>query len=244
MQSTPWAILLCKYANDATEPYPRRRFEEIFTSVGNGRFNMVDYFSDMSHGTLDLNGSRVFPAPDIGWYTLPHTRAEWAGVETKDYGREAPLIWGQAAAAAHGDVLTGYHVLVVLNVPTDLFGSTAGVVADDGRWKENGMSSLSVSTLGQEMGHAYGLKHARIEGSTVDYTDPYDVMSTLNARMAPHPIYTERDVRGNPIFRIGPGLNAATMAAMGWLDNTRVTQLGARQRSTVTLRPLHPTPRT
>jgi hypothetical protein len=238
MQSTPWAILLCKYSDDASEPYPRERFEEIFTSKGNGKFNMVDYFRDMSHGTLDLKGSRVFPDSDIGWYTLPHSRNEWAGTGTETYGRNAPLVWGQTAAAANGDILDGYHILVVLNVPTDVWGSPAGVVADDGRW-DNGMTSLSVSILGQEMGHAYGLNHARIEGSTIDYKDPYDVMSTAAAYMAPHPVYTERDKRANLLFRIGPGLNAAAMSSTGWLDRTRVAQLESNKRNTVTLRPLH-----
>jgi hypothetical protein len=31
------------------------------------------------------------------------------------------------------------------------------------------------------MGHAFGLERSRQQGSTVDYLDPWDVMSTLNA---------------------------------------------------------------
>ena len=58
--------------------------------------------------------------------------------------------------------------------------------------------------------------------------------------MAPHPFFTERDVRGNPIFLIGPGLNAATMSHFGWLDSTRVwTSSSSSKTSTVKLRPLH-----
>jgi hypothetical protein len=66
-------------------------------------------------------------------------------------------------------------------------------------------------------------------------------MSTANARMAPHPVYAERNPRGDPIFTIGPGLNAANMWSQGWLDETRVwsDQSERQVYTTVQLRPLH-----
>lgn len=60
--------------------------------------------------------------------------------------------------------------------------------------------------------------------------------------MAPHPIFTERTVReGNPVFLIGPGLNAANMDAKGWLDYTRVwiAPSGTNVSIVIQLRPLH-----
>ena len=33
------------------------------------------------------------------------------------------------------------------------------------------------SVLGEEMGHVYGLMHSRVDGSDVDYQDPWDGMS-------------------------------------------------------------------
>ncbi|MFL5023109.1 MAG: hypothetical protein ACJ8DW_12745 [Microvirga sp.] len=91
------------------------------------------------------------------------------------------------------------------------------------------------------MGHGYGLNHSRREGSTVDYTDPFDVMSVDAGRSAPHPIYTDLDPFGQPVYEIGPGLNAANMWSKGWLDMTRVwTDPGSAHISTsVQLRPLH-----
>ncbi len=48
MTSTPWAILLCKFNDDASEPNSRQFYERLFTQVGNGALNMVDFFSDAS----------------------------------------------------------------------------------------------------------------------------------------------------------------------------------------------------
>ena len=81
------------------------------------------------------------------------------------------------------------------------------------------------SLLGQEMGHGFGLAHSRIDGSTADYKDPWDIMSTAGPYEASHPTYTWT----------GPGMNAANMDGRGWLDGSRVWS-GA---GTVQLRPLH-----
>ena len=56
----------------------------------------------------------------------------------------------------------------------------------------------------------------------MDYTDPFDVMSVDAGRSAPHPIYTDLDPFGQPVYEFGPGINAANMWSKGWLDMTRV----------------------
>jgi hypothetical protein len=224
MPATPWAILLCKFSDVLTEPYPRLRYEEIFTTAGAGKWNMVDFFRDMSHGHVDLSGSRV-----LGWYTLEQKHSDYKGSGTNIPGRDDLLNWGRQAAAKAGENLGGFfNVVVTTSAPSDLFGGLGGVVADDGRRTDNGMTQLSPSLLGQEMGHGYGLNHSRMDGSLADYQDARDVMSTPGEFMAPHPVYTERD-RGRPIFLIGPGLNAANMWAMGWLDLTGPGRAGARE---------------
>jgi hypothetical protein len=243
MAATPWAILLCKFSDVSPEPYPRSRYEEIFTTAGAGKSNMVDFFHEMSHGHVDLSGSRVFPAN--GWYQLAQKQSDYAGSGLNPKGRGDLISWARQAAAKAGDDLSGFfNVVVTTNAPSDLFGGLGGVVADDGR-KTNGMTQLSPSLLGQEMGHGYGLDHSRMEGSTLDYQDGRDVMSTPTNFMAPHPAYTEVDDKGRPIFLIGPGLNAANMWAMGWLDLTRTWTGWAPGATTpeldgsVELRPLH-----
>jgi hypothetical protein len=71
---SPWAILLCKFNDDDTEPYDRLRYLDLFTSAGLGRFGVIDYFTDMSHGQLDISDSQVF-----GWFTLDKRRNEYLG---------------------------------------------------------------------------------------------------------------------------------------------------------------------
>jgi ketosteroid isomerase-like protein len=234
---TPWAVLLVKFSDHDTEPYDRTRYEQIFTASGAGQWSMPDYFADMSHGMLDLSGSKVF-----GWYKLSQKQSEYTGSGANPQGRKDLIGWARDKAAEAAVNLTDfYSVIVVLNLGADLCGGADGVVCgDDG--SNLALSGLSPSYLGQEMGHTYGLNHSRRDGSTADYADPFDVMSTANARMAPHPVFHELQMpTGQPVFRIGPGLNAANMAALGWLDNSRIwtATSGSQVNTMVQLRPLH-----
>jgi hypothetical protein len=72
MTQTPWAILLTKFSDNNSEPFPRQFYGNLFTSAGSGTRNMVDFFRDASHGNLDLSGSQVFglarPAQTHGDY--------------------------------------------------------------------------------------------------------------------------------------------------------------------------------
>ncbi len=222
MIKSSWAVLLCKFNDDLTEPFTRDYYEDLFTASGVGSQNMVDFFRDVSHGNLDLSDTRVF-----GWYTLNQKRSEYTGLAT----RNDLLNWARQAATVNEDDLSQYvSVVVCMNIQTDLFGGGAGVVCDN--------LSTDPRLLGQEMGHFYGLDHSRADtiepcgdDSTIDYKDFWDVMSTAGcAFSAPHPRYS----------LIGPGLNAANMASRGWLDESRVWDMSNRSFNTVVqLRPLH-----
>src|SRR5215471_7470501 len=176
--ATPWAILLCKFSDNATEPFSRSYYENLFTLSGLGTLNMVDFFSDMSHGQLDLRGSKVF-----GWYTLSQKRSDYTGSGPNSAGRQALIDWAKQAATSAGVNLGNYfNVVVCMNVLTDLFGIIGGPVVCDNL-------SMTPSLLGQEMGHGYGLDHARADGSETDYQDPYDIMSTaVQTIYTPNPL--------------------------------------------------------
>ncbi len=106
----------------------------------------------------------------------------------------------------------------------DLFGILNGMamVCDS--------TNLQPSLLGQEMGHGYGLDHARKDGSEDDYQDQWDVMSTSNAYEAPNSDFTQ----------VGPGLNAWNMRSRGWLIESLVWRNSSSTfNEVITLRPLH-----
>jgi hypothetical protein len=218
MIQTPWAVLLCKFRDDDSEPFPKSFYEALFTQAGAGTQNMVDFFRDNSHGTLDLSGSQVF-----GWFTLDQKRSDYIGSGPIQAGRQALIGWAKQKATAAGVNLAAFFgVVVSMNVQTDLFGTLGGgsMVCD--------LASLQPSLLGQEMGHGYGLDHSRRDGSTADYQDLWDAMSTASAYEAPHPKYGF----------IGPTLNAVNMESRGWLDQSRVWTASGAGSHVVQLRPL------
>lgn len=226
---TPWAVLLCKWKDQAAEP-PRSFFENLFTPAGAGTRNMVEFFDLMSHGSVDVSGSQVF-----GWLTLPKDQSAYfpqkSPLDDGEIDRGGLVELAKATAAVpksegglEVDVSAFYGVVVCMNVATDLFGGLYFAVCDPG--------SFRPAVLGQEMGHGYGLDHSRRDGLLEDYRDRWDVMSTWSdCYIAADADYTE----------IGPGLNAANMRSVGWLDWSRVWRSAGRgfSEQLIELRPLH-----
>ncbi len=221
---SPWAMLLICFKDDPKRLPGKAHYERLFTSKGAGSFNMPRYFRDMSHGKLDLDDSEVF-----GWLRLDVPRSTFVGnVKPQPAGklnRRGILDAARAKAAADGIDLAGFAGTVVCGYGAlDLCGFLGGmaVLCD---------TSIQPSLLGHEMGHGYGLSHARRSDSDADYQDPWDVMSTAGwpGEVAPDAEYGS----------VGPGLNAASMRARGWLDGSRVAVAGMGRTTTVDLRPLH-----
>jgi hypothetical protein len=252
-QSTPspWAVILCKIRSDATGQFdpaseppnapgvlPFRTVAENFFTNPNAGFNAVRFFSDMSHGTLDLSGSQVF-----GWYTIDvNVTGYTADGPTLDKTQgEVGVLARQAASNAGVPIDSFDGLVVILNIPTGWAQGAPGIMwADwrrvDGRnfdgtlGPRGGGGGNGTEIFGQEMGHGYGLDHSRRDGSAEDYQDMWDIMSTANAFSAPDDDYCAR----------GPGLNAWNMRGRGWLDESRVWRdTGQCASQTVELRPLH-----
>jgi hypothetical protein len=236
---SPWAVILTCFQDDppTAQLPPVDHYRKLFTKAGSGTLNVVDCFDDMSHGKLDLSGSEVF-----GWYRLSTKKADYvgntypqpAGKLNRDGLRDA----ARAAATAAGVQLSNYAGVCVASYGTvDCCGWVGGMAAlcDS--------NSLTPSLLGQEMGHGYGLDHARLQGGemlhgcpgpTQDYQDAWDLMSTRcwPQMMAPNSNYGT----------VGPGLNACNMRSRGWLNERRVwspMSLLSPWEQTLTLRPLH-----
>jgi hypothetical protein len=224
---SPWAVLKIQFSDqNVTEWAPAQKYTDLFTSAGSS--NLVAYYSDMTHGKLDLSGSQIF-----GPYTIPYKRSDYAGrwVQNPPSGQiNSAGLWSLAKTTASnsGVNLNGYYgVCLTFIGQIDLFGGylwdgSPGVFCD--------MNSLDVCGLAHEFGHAYGLAHSRIYGSTADYQDPWDIMSAYNVF----------NTLSQEFTTLGPGLNAWNMRGRGWLDESRVyTNAAASFDAVVELRPLH-----
>lgn len=251
-QKSPWAVLLCKVKSDATgrfdpnsEPpnapgvLPFRTVCENFFTNANAGFNAVRFFSDMSHGKLDLSDSQV-----LGWYTLAVNITGYTNVGDpildKTQG-EVIALARQAAMNAGVPLNSFVGVVVIMNLATGWAQGAPGWVAADWRrvdgrnfdgtlWPSAPGGGNGTEIFGQEMGHGFGLGHSRKDGSNVDYGDPWDIMSTLQAFSGSDINYSAR----------GPGLNAWNMRSRGWLDESRVWHCPPGDFSTtIKLRPLH-----
>ena len=222
MTSSTWAVLRFKFADDTSATLPDSHYQRLFTGAGTGSFNMVDFFSDMSNGNLDLSASQVF-----GWFTLPINRADYGGVLAGpgQYDRPAIEKLCKQTAASNGVNLSAFNgTLIAFNGRVDLFGDVGGMTAACDSFSDP-------SGLGEEMGHGYGLDHSRRDGSTQDYRDPWDVMSNFTPYMA----------RSQEWGNIGPELNACCMASQGWLDESRIwlPPNSPFNNAVLELRPLH-----
>jgi hypothetical protein len=234
-QRTPWLVVVIRFKDDppmlAFDRLPNgtkldvlAHHRRLFTKAGTGTMNMVDYFLDNSHGKIDVSDSEV-----VGVYTIPYKRADYIGNVAPQPGkinRGGVLDAGRAAASAHKIDLTAYSGVVVCGyTPLDLCGFVGGMAA------LCDLNSLSPDLLGQEMGHGYGSDHSGLDGSTAEYGDPWDTMSTWSPYSAANADYS----------RTGPGLNAMNMRLRGWLNEDRVVVIPRTAPVTrdIVLGPLH-----
>lgn len=243
VQQTPWAVLLCKFRDDQSDP-PVPDFRTIcdrfFTHPAG--YNAFQFFSDMSHGNIDLVGSDV-----LGWFTIDATQSDALPQSTlMELAR-------QAAINAGVDINRFFGTVLIMNLMTGWAQGGAGAVgavwADwrriDGRNPDGTLGGRGTGggngteIFGQEMGHAYGLNHSRREGSDEEYQDFWDIMSTCASSAGSCPTYTAVD---QDYCARGPGINAWNMRSRAWLDESRVWRIRDRYENfdgSVQLRPLH-----
>jgi hypothetical protein len=211
-----FAILLCKYT-DTEGNFDVDYYQRLFTTAGRGSGNVVDYFHEASNGNVDLSGNEVFDAIPI-----PKKRSEYVGSGVNQQGRMDLVNWAKTAAQGDGVDLSKFPGgVVVLTLPgSDVFGNDGFAVLMP--------ESIGLGVAGHEMGHALGLEHSWSETTgNADYMDPFDMMSWQNTLNPQHPDFGVA----------GPLFNGINMRRMGWLDETRIADIGPGTHE-VTIRPL------
>ena len=170
----PWANLLCKYQDIATEPNDLTYFSGLFSTTKPG---LNHYFQEASYGLININGTTA-----NGWYTLPQPRSYYIGLGTSSM---LTTIFNDCVALANPDINFAGFVGINIILNGELDGSAWG----GSRWTTlDGVTRFWYTTweppwgyqnqtvLAHEMGHGFGLPHSSGDyGYT--YDNKWDVMS-------------------------------------------------------------------
>jgi hypothetical protein len=178
--SRPYAVILCKFADIATEPFTVARAQQV---IGPTYPGVGDFYSEMSLGQVNLNGSQVF-----GWYTLPNPRSYYVVGGTADLGKLAT----DCTAAADADV--NFPSFAGINTQ---FNADLDCCSWGGGWYLNldGVSksypftwmaqwAMHEAVYGHEIGHSFGFPHSSGPYGQV-YDSKWDVMSNSYVYSAP-----------------------------------------------------------
>jgi hypothetical protein len=212
----PWAIILCKFHDEASEPHPPAFYRASFTEAGAGTKREFDYFREVSYGRLDMTGSKVF-----GWFNMPkHSTKDLAALKfPADRGKLAD--WGTAVAKDHRiDLSHFYGVVVVFNSKTDS-GATGQHRVVLGYKDKDWSPTFNF----HELGHGFDLDHSWSARPDIEYGDKWDIMSAMNCW----------GFKGR-FGGAGPGMNAFNLKQLGSIPRERIWEPARGSRGgTITL---------
>jgi hypothetical protein len=216
----PFAVILCKFKNRPRyEPYPPTFYREAFTQAGAGKGREFDYFRQVTYGTLDMTGTRVF-----GWYTMRKHRTRELAKLKYPHDRSKLHDWGVETARAHRINLKPFHgVIVVFNAQTDS-GSAGGHRVVLGYKDADWNPTFNC----HEIGHGYDYGHSWSARPDVEYGDPWDVMSAMR-------VFTFKNKFGPN----GPGMNACNLHKIGAIPAPRIWSSNKAGSTTITLAALN-----
>lgn len=117
----PWVSILCKFADNASEPNPLSYFTDMFANQPD---RLDHYWREVSYGKINILGSHAY-----GWFTLPHPRSYYvttdgSGNETADLDK----LFDDCTAAADPTVDFSSYVGINQMFKEPLIGPSADVM--------------------------------------------------------------------------------------------------------------------
>lgn len=171
----PYAVVLCKFADIASEPLPRQRYVDMYANTPDGTDG---FFRELSRGRLSLEGTTVF-----GWYTLPKSRAEYT---TAAGEANLTLMATDCTGVADADVdfsrFGGIGTHYNSRIGCCSWGGSRGVALDGPSRSMPFMWNMDWArsgTVAHEAGHSFGLPHSSGPYGAV-YDSQWDVMSSAS----------------------------------------------------------------
>ncbi len=211
----PWVTILCRFSDSTgTTPETKSWFQ---TLLGGSYPGMNHFWREVSYDNINLSGSVV-----VGWYNLPNPRSYY--VYDMDSDGDLELDGARAvvdcAAVADADVFfpnfVGINMMFNQTLDCCAWGGGVSNLTLDGETRNYSATWMPPwgfrkhSTLGQEMGHGFGLPHSSGPYSAT-YDSKWDVMSAGGMCSAPHAEYT----------CLGVHTVAYHKNKLGWIPGTR-----------------------
>ena len=197
------AVIMVNFAENTSQPY---NASQVRTAMQQAR----DYYEEITFGQVTFSGKNDSVVDIYGYYTVPYNNCNYSSWMTE----------GQKAAGKDGFAASGYRHIIVL---FPRVGTCESGVAGRGTLSGNNIwlfSTISVGTIVHEMGHNWGLHHARSASCTnaagtkvqvsddctySEYGDPWDRMG------------------GSNIQASTPHFQGFSKNVLGWIPNTNKT---------------------